>query len=182
MKLGLKRGTVELHDHDAAWEENARDTITLLKGIFGGAAVDIQHIGSTAIQSIKAKPIIDIVVGIGGFAVPENIMCELNSNGIIHRPNNDADEYTLFVIGDFENDTRTHHIHVVKYGSAEWNNQLNFRDYLNSDREEAKKYEKLKVALMENYKDKRDDYTKSKEEYLLTAFERAREWRRGRSL
>ncbi|MDR1069109.1 MAG: GrpB family protein, partial [Clostridiales Family XIII bacterium] len=86
MKLGLKRGTVELCDHDAAWEENARETIALLKDIFGGAAIDIQHIGSTAIRAIKAKPIIDIAVGIAAFDVPEHIMRELNRNGIIHRP------------------------------------------------------------------------------------------------
>jgi GrpB-like predicted nucleotidyltransferase (UPF0157 family) len=178
MKLGLKRGTVELYDHDILWEENARKTIKSLKSIFVDNAVDIQHIGSTAIKTIKAKPIIDIVVGINDFNLLENIMHELNNNGIIHRPKNDMDEYKMFVIGDFENDTRTHHIHVVKYNNAEWNNQLNFRDYLNNNYKEAKKYEKLKISLMEENKDNREAYTKSKEEYILKVFEEAKEWKK----
>jgi GrpB-like predicted nucleotidyltransferase (UPF0157 family) len=177
MRLGLKRGTVELYDHDILWEENACKTIKLLKGIFGDNAIDIQHIGSTAIKTIKAKPIIDIVVGINDFDLLGNSIDELNNNGIIHRPNNDMDEYKLFVIGDFEKDTRTHHIHVVKHGSVEWNNQLNFRDYLNNYYEEAKKYEKLKIGLMEKNKSNREEYTKNKEEYLLKVFEKAKEWK-----
>ncbi|MDR1216584.1 MAG: GrpB family protein [Treponema sp.] len=180
MKLGLKRGVVELYDHDVLWEENACEIIKLLKSIFGDNAIDIQHIGSTAIKTIKAKPIIDIVVGINDFNLLEDIMYELNDNGIIHRPNNDMDEYKLFVIGDFEKDTRTHHIHVVKYDNVEWNNQLDFRDYLNNYHEEAKKYEELKIELMEKNKDNREKYTKNKEEYLLNTFEKAKEWKKNR--
>jgi GrpB-like predicted nucleotidyltransferase (UPF0157 family) len=178
MKLGLKRGMVELYDHDILWEENAYKTIKLLKSIFGDNAIDIQHIGSTAIKTIKAKPIIDIVVGINDFNLLENSIYELNNNGIIHRPNNDTDEYKLFVIGDIEKDTRTHHIHVVKHNNVEWNNHVNFRDYLNSNHDEAKKYEKLKIELMEKNKDNREEYTKNKEEYLLKLFEKAKEWKR----
>jgi GrpB-like predicted nucleotidyltransferase (UPF0157 family) len=178
MKLGLKRGTVELYDHDILWEENACKTIKLLKNIFGDNAIDIQHIGSTAIKTIKAKPIIDIVVGINDFNLLENIIYELNNNGIIHRQNSDRNEYKLFVIDDFEKDTRTHHIHVVKYNNVEWNNQVNFRDYLNSNHDEAKKYEKLKIELMEKNKGNREEYTKNKEEYLLKVFEKAKEWKK----
>ena len=177
MKLGLKRGTVELYDHDILWEENAYKTIELLKNIFGNNAIDIQHIGSTAIKTIKAKPIIDIVVGINDFNVVENIFGELNNNGIIHRPNNDMDEYKLFVMGDFEKDIRTHHIHVVKYNNVEWNNQINFRDYLNNNYNEAKNYENLKIKVMEKNKNNRAEYTKNKEEYLLKVFEKAKEWK-----
>jgi GrpB-like predicted nucleotidyltransferase (UPF0157 family) len=178
MKLGLKRGTIELYDHDVLWEENARKTIKLLKSILGDNAIDIQHIGSTAIRTIKAKPIIDIVAGIKDFSLLENNMYELNDNSIIHRPNNDTDEYKLFVIGDIKKDIRTHHIHVVKHDNTEWNNQLNFRDYLNNNHEEAKKYEKLKIELMGENKGNREEYTKNKEEYLLRIFEKAKEWKK----
>ena len=59
MKLGLKRGTVELQPHQKAWEENADHTISMLRRILGAAAVDIQHIGDA---------------GYAGIALPENIM------------------------------------------------------------------------------------------------------------
>lgn len=61
MSLGLKRGTVQLEPHDKQWEEVAVQTIGKLKAKLGEDAIDIKHIGSTAIPAIKAKPIIDIV-------------------------------------------------------------------------------------------------------------------------
>lgn len=61
MTLGLKRGTVKREPHDKQGNEIAVQTIKTLKSILGDDAVDIQHIGSTAISVIKAKPIIDIV-------------------------------------------------------------------------------------------------------------------------
>ena len=67
MPLGLKRGTVHLEPHDKQWDEIATQTIKTLKSILGDDAIDIQHIGSTAIPAIKAKPIIDIVVGTTDF-------------------------------------------------------------------------------------------------------------------
>jgi GrpB-like predicted nucleotidyltransferase (UPF0157 family) len=62
MRIGLKSGTVELSDHKKSWRKNAFETIKCLKNIFGEISLDIQHIGSTSIKNIKAKPIIDIVV------------------------------------------------------------------------------------------------------------------------
>ena len=55
MSLGLKRGTVQLEPHDKQWDEAAIQTIKKLKSILGDDAVDIQHIGSTAIPAIKTS-------------------------------------------------------------------------------------------------------------------------------
>ena len=62
--IGLKRGSVKLLSHQEEWDKNAENVILELKQLFGNAAVDIQHVGSTAIASIYAKPIIDIVIGL----------------------------------------------------------------------------------------------------------------------
>ena len=62
--IGLKRGTVELLPHQMIWETKAAGTIHLLKEILNDVAIDIQHVGSTAIQNIHAKPIIDIAVAV----------------------------------------------------------------------------------------------------------------------
>ena len=63
-ELGVKRGTVKLIAHQDEWHKEADRTIKELKHLFGNTAIDIQHIGSTAIPSIHAKPIIDIAVGV----------------------------------------------------------------------------------------------------------------------
>ena len=65
--IGLERGTVKLCEHEKEWEIEARNTIFRLKQILGDVIKDIQHVGSTSIISIKAKPIIDIAVAVDDF-------------------------------------------------------------------------------------------------------------------
>ena len=176
--LGLVQGIVKLYDHEAMWDENAEQTILLLKEKFGETAIDIQHIGSTAIKHIKAKPIIDIVVGVDDMNKVRPILPLLEQAGILHRPNNDKSEYMMFIMGDLSIGLRTHHIHVVPYDGEEWNNQINFRDFMNAHFDKAKEYEAIKVNLMNLYHDNRTMYTRSKQSYIDHVFIQADEWKR----
>lgn len=85
MSLGLKRGVVQLEPHDKQWNEIAVQTIKTLKAILGDDVIDIQHIGSTAIPAIKAKPIIDIAVGIDDFNRVLLHNEQLQQEGIVYR-------------------------------------------------------------------------------------------------
>jgi GrpB-like predicted nucleotidyltransferase (UPF0157 family) len=107
----------------------------------------------------------------------DEIIDKLAVNGIIYSPNNGEPVHRLFIKGKMERKIRTHHIHIVKYKSEEWNNYLNFRDYLNYNKEEAKKYEIIKIKLCEKNKNNRENYTKSKEEYISKILEIAKEWK-----
>ena len=112
--LGLKRGTVDLLPHNPLWENVAAETIMKLKSLLNDVAIDIQHVGSTSIQNICAKPIIDVAVGINTLDSIKPYIELLKKNGIIFRKE-DVKEQLLFVIGDFEKEFRTHHIHVVEW-------------------------------------------------------------------
>ena len=79
--IGLKRGTVKLCEHEKEWELEAQRTIACLKQILGNVIKDIQHVGSTAILSIKAKPIIDIAVAVDEFDAIFRFEKELKDNG-----------------------------------------------------------------------------------------------------
>jgi len=129
--LGLKRGEVALADHDPEWERVAAQTIEQLWSVFGAAARDIRHVGSTAIVNIKAKPIIDIAVAVDNFAEVEELTPVLESKGFLGR-HWDKDEQMLFAVGDYSkpDGVVTHFIHVVKSDSTDWNNYINFRNYL----------------------------------------------------
>ena len=148
--LGLKRGVVELCDHGKAWEQNAAQTIEKLKVIFGNVATDIQHVGSTSIVNIKAKPIIDIAVAVSDFDEVIKLIPALEESGFMYRQHNVEDDM-LFVCGDQNADIRTHHVHVVKSGSKGWYDYINFRNYLNAKPEVAKEYEALKLRLMSEH-------------------------------
>lgn len=149
--LGLKRGTVALYPHETEWEAEAKRTIKKLKSILNGVAADIQHVGSTAVKSICAKPIIDIAVGVKSFDEILEKKQALEENGFYFR-NSSIENQLLFACGSFYDGTgeyQTHFIHVVIYGSKEWQDYLLVRDYLNSDIEAAKAYESLKMKLAE---------------------------------
>ncbi len=161
MSLGLKRGTVQLEPHDKQWDVAAIQIIKKLKSILGDDAIDIQHIGSTAIPTIKAKPIIDIVVGVDDF---KRVMLhneQLHKEGIFYR-GSDVEHQLLYAMGNMENDTRTHHIHIVKWNGTEWKNYIHFRDYLHANENMALQYEKLKEEMKHKYADDRVAYTNGK--------------------
>ena len=72
----------------------------------------------------------------------------------------------LYVMGDLENDTRTHHIHVVKWNAIEWKNYIYFRDYLNANESVALQYQKLKEELEKKYAEDRVAYTNGKQDMI----------------
>lgn len=179
--LGLKRGTVELVPHETEWEVQAQKVIDLLHGVLGHAARDIRHIGSTSITHIRAKPILDIAVGMDDPEQALAFAAELERVGVIFRAR-DADKNggLLFVMGDFAADTRTCHIHVVVWRGEAWYNYINFRDYLNAWPEQAARYEACKQELAARYGMDRERYTAGKAPLIAQLLERAADWRRGK--
>lgn len=172
--LGLKRCTVKLCDHEQEWEIEAKNTILLLKNILGDIIVDIQHVGSTAIPTIKAKPIIDIAVAVNDFSDVLKLENELKIKGFYYIPTNENSQL-LFACGgyyDGTGDNQTHFIHVVLKGSMQWINYINFRDYLNINIDLAKEYEALKIALSKSAKD-RAEYTLGKHEFITYTLRKA---------
>lgn len=177
--LGLKRGVVQLCEHEKAWEDNASETISVLKNIFKDTAVSIQHVGSTAIPSIMAKPIIDIAVGVKSFDNVKQLIPALKKLGFYYRPHAGLYEQMLFSSGSYYDgtgDIQTHFVHVVIFGEEVWLNYINFRDYLNMDINSAKKYEKLKISLSLSTPKgaNRTAYTEGKHDFVMEILERAK--------
>jgi serine/threonine-protein kinase len=176
MAIGLKRTVVELTNHDPKWEMIAAQTIERLWRIFGSAARDIQHIGSTAVKDIKAKPIIDIAVAVDSFDVVEKLTSALEQNGwsksVLHAVEGDV----LFVDGDEAADMRTHHIHIVIADSIQWKNYICFRDYLNAFPASAKEYDAVKQEFALQYPNDRNAYTSAKSPIVDAILRAARVW------
>ena len=169
--IGLKRGTVKLCEHEKEWETEAQHTISRLKAILGDVIRDIQHVGSTSIPAIKAKPIIDIAVAVDCFDDILAFEKELQDAGFYYRPKSELGEQLLFASGSYYDGTgnlQTHFIHVVHTNSMDWIHYINFRDYLNSHPSAAKAYEALKVALARQAPiDRgREKYTEGKRDFI----------------
>ena len=150
--LGLKRGTVRLLPHEKAWEAEAEQTIIMLRKLLGDDAKEIQHVGSTAVPTICAKPIIDIALAVNSFDDVMKHLPTLQAAGFYYRAQNDIPNQKLFACGSFYDgtgDLQTHFIHVVLTDSAQWRDYILFRDYLNRHSDTAKAYESLKLSLAE---------------------------------
>lgn len=180
--IGLKRGTVKLYDHEKEWEIEAQNTICRLREILGNVIKDIQHVGSTSIHSIKAKPIIDIALAVDDFHDILAYEKELRDNGFFYRPDAQASikNQLLFACGNYytgTGDLQTHFIHVVLTGSMDWINYINFRDYLNSTPSAARAYENLKISLARQAPvDKgREKYLMGKHDFIVHTLRRALE-------
>ncbi|NLB80821.1 MAG: GrpB family protein [Clostridiaceae bacterium] len=176
--IGLKRGTVKLRNHEKEWEIEAQRTIYHLQKILGAVARDIQHVGSTAILTIKAKPIIDIAVAVDNFNDVLALEEELRNDGFYYCPNANIKDQLLFACGSFYDgtgDLQTHFIHVVLADSVEWINYINFRDYLNKMPTVAKAYENLKTSLAAATPvDKgRERYLKGKHDFIVYTLRKA---------
>lgn len=176
MSIGLKRGTVAVESHRVEWDVAAQAIINKLKDILKENVVDLQHIGSTSIKNICAKPIIDIVVGVNSF---DRIMVhneELMASGIVYRRQDHPGQH-LYVCYDTENDIQTHFIHVVIYGEKQWNDYLNMRDYLNAHEDKAKEYSDLKERLAKMFPQDRQAYTNGKSLLIENILQSAQAWR-----
>lgn len=176
--IGLKRGTVALCNHEKQWEIEAKNTIVRLKSILGDVIRDIQHVGSTAINNIKAKPIIDIAVAVDSFDAVLEYEEQLKAAGFYYRPNSDLGEQLLFASGslyDGTGDLQTHFIHIVKTGSMDWINYINFRDYLNGNPDIAKEYEDLKMSLAAAASEdkNREKYLNGKRDFIVYTLRKA---------
>lgn len=176
--IGLKRGTVKLYEHEKEWEIEAQNTITKLRKILGNIIKDIQHVGSTAIPSIKAKPIIDIAIAVDDFNEILAFEKDLKNEGFYYRPNSDLGKQLLFASGSYYEGTgnlQTHFIHIVKTESMDWINYINFRDYLNNNLSVAKEYETLKesLALQFSIDNGREKYLKDKHEFIVYTLRKA---------
>ena len=176
--IGLKRGTLKLHNHKKEWELEAQRTIFRLHKILEAVARDIQHVGSTSILTIKAKPIIDIAVAVDDFKDVLALEAELNHDGFYYQPNANSEDQLLFASGSYYDgtgDLQTHFIHFVLADSMEWINYINFRNYLNKMPTVAKAYEDLKISLAsEASVDKgREQYLKGKNDFIVYTLRKA---------
>lgn len=178
--IGSESGTVRLCEHEKQWETEARNTIARLKNILGDAIKDIQHVGSTAIFNIKAKPIIDIAIAVDNFDDVLRREKRLEASGFYYRPDRQAQlpGQLLFACGSYYEGTgnmQTHFIHIVLSGSRDWINYINFRDHLNSTPSAAKEYEKLKISLAGRFRDdgNRDNYIKGKSDFIAHTLRKA---------
>jgi len=163
--LGLKRGTVKLASAHDEWARLFEEEKQRLIKAIGKYILDIEHVGSTAISGVPAKPIIDIRIAIPSLddSYIENMIAPLKAMdySYMHK----FPDRHFFAKGPEE--CRTHHISFVKANSeVGWQDAILFRDYLRRNDGAREEYAVLKRELAKKFAEDRASYTKAKEEFI----------------
>lgn len=159
--------------YDPQWPSLFEAERERLVCLFPSQILDIQHFGSTAVLGMPAKPIIDLLAGVESMVVADSLVELL----LTERYTTSA-EFNA-TLGDrrwlmrWANGRRTHHLHIVVLGGAEWRRRLRFRDVLRSNPELAHHYTLLKKDLAAHHSADREAYTRAKSEFVLSVAENA---------
>jgi len=170
--LGLKRGTVELCQDHSYWQEEYKKEERRIKEALGKLALDVQHVGSTSLPEIPAKPILDIVVAIPGMDHLDACSEKLEKIGYENRGSKGVEGRCLFVKGG--TDFRTHHLNLTTRDNAFWQEHILFRDELLRDKKARDEYAGLKQELAGKFSQNRDEYTEAKKEFIQKVLKQAR--------
>ena len=141
---GVERYKVRLLPHSEEWKKEYEKTKDEIEKVLGDNIIDIQHVGSTSIKGICAKPILDVAVIIK--TLEANHIESMKSLGYdFCGSRNEANTYFLFVLRG-KNEILLRHIHFYIKGEKEFYQLVGFRDYLNMHPDCAKKYAELKIT------------------------------------
>lgn len=167
---GVERYSVKLKPYNPDWEKEFRKAKEELEDSLTEAVIDIQHVGSTAIPSVLAKPVLDIAVLLN--QITEREIHNIEKLGYEYRgmPEKDSN-YHLFVMRD-KRQFSLRHLHCYSRRESGFAYLVAFRDYLNAHETAAKEYEDLKKELSEKFQNDRSAYTKGKSVFIQKIYEK----------
>jgi GrpB-like predicted nucleotidyltransferase (UPF0157 family) len=167
--------------YDQNWPTLYEEEKARLQPALMGHAIGVQHIGSTSVPGLAAKPIIDILVGARSLAEVDGFCIQpMIGLGYEYCPEfEDKTPQRRFFRRETPEGVRTHHVHLVEINSPWWLDHLLFRDTLRSNAQVRRDYEALKRRLAEREWESSQEYTEAKTEFILSALQEARAWREG---
>ena len=171
MDLGLRRGIVELVPYRPAWKKLFGEEKDRLEEVIGHQVVDIQHIGSTSIPGVPAKPILDMGIAVVDFELSKVCIDPIEELGYHYRGEHGIPRRHYFVKGN----PTTHHLHMLEVTSRDWKAHLLFRSCLTQHPDIAQEYAELKIDLAERYRTDREAYQEGKDAFIERILELAQE-------
>ena len=145
-----------------------RERVRLLT-VFDDVPVVIEHVGSTSVPGLDAKPIIDIAIGVEHLDVVEHRIPAIEALGYAYVPDYEDQMPDRRYFRRPGAHPRTHHVHCFVLGSEEWNRHIDFRDRLRDSGELAGAYGALKRRLARELGGDREAYTEAKSSFITGA-------------
>jgi GrpB-like predicted nucleotidyltransferase (UPF0157 family) len=165
---------VRIVDYDPAWPELAAAEMARIEAALGEVAVRIDHVGSTAVPEMAAKPIVDLQVSVANVESTDRYAPALEAIGYLFAPDPDSPDFHFF--GKPAERPRTFHLHVCAAGSEHECRHLALRDFLRANPEEATRYAERKRELVALRPGDRLAYIAGKADYVAALERRALDW------
>ena len=164
---------VEIVEYDPSWPVKFEEERQVLAGALAPwLAGPIEHIGSTAIPGLAAKPVVDIMAAVSTLEGSRGAIDAATELGYCYFPYQAEFEHWFCKPSPM---FRTHHLHLVPIGSAKWLQTIAFRDYLRAHPAVAAEYEALKRRLAQEFHFDREAYTEAKRPFIDRIITLARE-------
>jgi GrpB-like predicted nucleotidyltransferase (UPF0157 family) len=167
MELGLFPDEVRLADYTTEWKSEYQKVRKDLLENTSIPGSHIEHIGSTAIKDMPAKPILDILAAVENLAaVDKELAAGLKKAGFLQLKVKRPGEIVFARFADEDYKIKTHFLHLVEYEGELWKNLLFFRNYLNNNEDARKEYVQLKLDYIKKNSTGIKAYTDSKESFV----------------
>lgn len=163
--LGCERHLIRLVPYQPAWADLFQQEAERLSAALGGHVVRIEHVGSTAVPGLDAKPILDIVVAVRDMTDVAVFEEALKPLGYVHKGENDRPG-RLYFVKRLPDERSTHHLNITELDTECWFTHVAFRDYLRDRAESRAEYRKLKQDLARRYQHDRAAYQEGKKEFI----------------
>ncbi len=150
----------------SAWEQAFAEERARVLSVLGERALGVEHIGSTSVPGLAAKPVIDLLVGFATYADAVAAVPLLVADGWELPTDINAKIVNRRFLKRTKDGVRTHHVHLVEHRGALWEEYVLFRDALREDPSVRDEYEALKRRLAEQFREQRDSYTASKGDFV----------------
>jgi GrpB-like predicted nucleotidyltransferase (UPF0157 family) len=158
---------VVLVTYEEAWPSLFEEERTHIEGAVGPWVEEIEHIGSTAVPGLAAKPVIDIMVGVRSLEDTPALVARLETIGYEYVPELEQQMPFRRYFRKPPGGRRTHQIHLVERSDAAfWDRHVLFRDYLRAHPEVAEGYSRLKYEVSERFREDRAAYTDAKTDFI----------------
>jgi len=161
------RKDVSLQAHDRGWARAFEQERDRLHACLPGVFVAIEHIGSTVVAGLMAKPVIDLMAGVESLQDADALVDRVCDNGYTTSRELNATLTDRRWLMRWHDGHRTHHLHIVVMDGAPWRDRLAFRDALRGDPALARRYAELKSVLAARYQADREAYTDAKAAFVI---------------
>ncbi len=159
--------------YDPVWPHQYEEEKTRILAVIAPYVVCIEHMGSTAVPGLAAKPVIDILIAVHSLADAPLFLPPLASLGYVYIQKHESMFPERRYLHRLVNGQHTHHLHVVEQDSNFFNVQIAFRDYLRRHTDARDQYAVLKLDLAQRYRNDRDAYTDAKSAFIFLILELA---------